>query len=58
MGQVARNSLEDYTFQHYTFTLFVAKTDVERNIEKIELEVIISGNFDDLYIEANENYRI
>jgi hypothetical protein len=32
--------------------------DVERKIKKIESETIISGNFDDLYIEANENYRI
>lgn len=58
MGQVARNSLKGYTFQHYIFTLFVAKMDVERKIKKIESETIISGNFDDLYLEANENYRI
>ncbi|TCK98534.1 hypothetical protein EDC19_0963 [Natranaerovirga hydrolytica] len=58
MGQVARNALKGYTFQHYIFTLFVAKMDVERKIKKIESEMIISGNFDDLYIEANENYRI
>jgi len=58
MGKVARNALKGYTFQHYIFTLFVAKMDVDRNIEKIESETIISGNFDDLYIEANENYRI
>lgn len=58
MGQVARNALKGYTFQHYIFTLFVAKMDVERNIKKIESEAVISGNFDDLYIEANENYRI
>jgi hypothetical protein len=58
MGQVARNALKGYTFQHYIFTLFVAKMDVERKIKKIESEAIISGNFDDLYIEANENYRI
>lgn len=58
MGQVARNALKGYTFQHYIFTLFLAKMDVERKIKKIESETIISGNFDDLYIEANENYRI
>ncbi|WGE39169.1 hypothetical protein [Bacillus stercoris] len=58
MGQVARNALKGYTFQHYIFTLFVAKMDVERKIKKIESETIISGNFDDLYIEADENYRI
>lgn len=58
MAQVTRNSLKGYTYQHYIFTLFVAKMDVERNIKKIESEAIINGNFDDLYIETNENYRI
>lgn len=58
MGQVARNALKGYTFQHYIFTLFLAKMDVERKIKKIESETIISGNFDDLHIEENENYRI
>ena len=58
MGQVARNALKGYTFQHYIFTLFLAKMDVERKITRIESETIIKGNFDDLYIEADENYRI
>jgi len=58
MGQAARNALKGYTFQHYIFTLFVAKMDVERKIKKIESEAITTGNFDDLYLESNKNYRI
>ncbi len=58
MGQAARNALKGYTFQHYIFTLFLAKMDVERKIKKLESEAIISGNFDDLYIEATEIYRV
>lgn len=58
MGQVARNALKGYTFQHYIFTLFLAKMDVERKIKRIESETIIKGNFDDLYIEEVENYRV
>lgn len=58
MGKVARNALKGYTFQHYIFTLFLAKMDSDRAIKKIESEAITDGNFDDLYIEANENYRI
>jgi hypothetical protein len=58
MGKVARNALKGYTFQHYIFTLFLAKMDADRVIKKIESEAITDGNFDDLYIEANENYRI
>lgn len=58
MGKVARNALKGYTFQHYIFTLFLAKMDSDRTIKKIESEAITDGNFDDLYIEANENYRI
>ncbi|CAM3187024.1 hypothetical protein FITA111629_08715 [Filibacter tadaridae] len=58
MGQAARNALKGYTYQHYIFTLFVAKMDVERKIKKIESEAITTGNFDDLYLESNKNYRI
>lgn len=58
MGKVARNALKGYTFQHYIFTLFLAKMDSDRAIKKIESEAVTDGNFDDLYIEANENYRI
>lgn len=58
MGQVARNALKGYTFQHYIFVLFLAKMDVERKIKKIESETIIESNFDDLYIEGVEKYRI
>lgn len=54
MGKVARNALKGYTFQHYIFTLFLAKMDSDRAIKKIESEAITDGNFDDLYIEANE----
>lgn len=58
MGKVARNALKGYTFQHYIFTLFLAKMDSERVIKKIEAESITDGNFDDLYIETDKNYRI
>lgn len=58
MGQAARNALKGYTYQHYIFTLFVAKMDVERKVKKIESEAITTGNFDDLYLESNKNYRI
>lgn len=58
MGKVARNALKGYTFQHYIFTLFLAKMDSERIIKKIESEAITDANFDDLYIEANKNYRV
>lgn len=58
MGQAARNALKGYTFQHYIFTLFVAKMDVERKFKKIESEAITTGKFDDLYLESDKNYRI
>lgn len=58
MGKVARNALKGYTFQHYIFTLFVAKMDTDKVIKKIEAEAITDGNFDDLYIKASENYRV
>lgn len=58
MGKVAKNALKGYTFQHYIFTLFLAKMDSDRVIKKIEAEAITDGNFDDLYIKANENYRV
>lgn len=58
MGQTARNALKGYTFQHYIFTLFLAKMDVERKIKKIESEANTTGNFDDLYLESTMNYRI
>lgn len=58
MGKVTRNALKGYTFQHYILTLFLAKMDCDRAIKKIESEAITDGNFDDLYIEANESYRI
>ncbi|WP_314329992.1 hypothetical protein [Abiotrophia defectiva] len=58
MGKAARNALKGYTFQHYIFTLFLAKMDSDRVIKRIEAEAITDGNFDDLYIYANENYRL
>ncbi|MBF4501966.1 hypothetical protein IRY55_11375 [Savagea sp. SN6] len=58
MGKVAQNALKGYTYQHYIFTLFLAKMDSERVIKRIEAEAITEGNFDDLYIIANENYRV
>ena len=58
MGKAARNALKGYTFQHYIFTLFLAKMDSDRIIQKIEAEAITDGNFDDLYIKANETYRV
>lgn len=58
MGKAAQNALKGYTFQHYIFTLFLARMDSDRVIQKIEAEAITDGNFDDLYIKANETYRV
>lgn len=56
--QVVRNTFKGYTFQDYIFTLFLEKMYVERKIKKIELEVDIKVNFDDLYREADQNCRV
>ena len=58
--KVARNSLKGYNYQNYIFTLFLAKMDTERNIVKIESEALDTKQFDDIYIEMNDEtvYRI
>lgn len=58
MIKPARSALKGYTFQQYIFTLFLAKMDCDRLIKKIEVEAITESKFDDLYIIANENYRV
>lgn len=58
MTKPVRNALKGYTFQQYIFTLFLAKMDCDRLIRKIEVEAITDSKFDDLYIIANENYRV
>lgn len=56
----SRNAYEGYTYQQYIFTLFFAKMDTEREIRKIVAEAPKTKQFDDLYIELNNNnkYRI
>lgn len=56
--QVVRNTFKGYTFQDYIFTLFLEKMSVQRKIKKIELEVDVKVNFDDLYREADQNCRV
>lgn len=58
MGEIARNALKGYTYQNYIFTLFLAKMDTERKIKRIESESIGTAQFDDLFIEEENKYRI
>ncbi len=59
MALVTRNSLKGYVFQNYIFTLLLAKMDTERKITKMESESNTPGQFDDIYVEENENsFRI
>lgn len=56
----SRNAYKGYTYQQYIFTLFFAKMDTEREIRKIEAEAPKTKQFDDLYIELenNDTFRI
>lgn len=58
MGEIARNAIKGYTYQNYVFTLFLAKMDTERKIKRIESESIGTAQFDDLFIEEENAYRI
>ena len=52
-----RNGFKGYTYQQYIFTLFFAKMDTERKIKKIEAESQGTKQFDDLYIEMEDETR-
>lgn len=59
--KTARNSLKGYTYQHYIFTLLLAKMDTERKIARIIPEPTDTrNNFDDAYVEllSGERYRL
>lgn len=51
----ARNSIKGYTYQQVVFVLLLALMDTERKINKIEIESIDTKNFDDIYIECDNN---
>ena len=58
--KTARNSLKGYTYQHYIFTLLLAKMDTERKIIKIIPEPTDTKNFDDIYVKlfSGKQYRL
>jgi len=59
MAMQARNSQKGYTYQKDFYTLLVAKMDVSKDINCVEIEKIFSdaekntNNFDDCYLELN-----
>lgn len=60
MAKPARNALKGYTFQTYILTLFLAIMDTKRNICKIESECLTTKQFDDIWIQTEDNncYRV
>ncbi len=58
--KTARNALKGYLYQHYIFTLLLAKMDTERKIVKIISESTDTKNFDDAYVElaSGIQYRL
>lgn len=47
-----KNALLGYTYQHYVAFLFLAKMDVDREIEKVTLEATtVTHQFDDIRVE-------
>ncbi|MEN5380636.1 hypothetical protein [Sphingobacterium kitahiroshimense] len=54
-----RHALTGYTYQHDVAYFFLTKIDVERQIKKIEIEADVDHQFDDVFIETeNEKYFI
>lgn len=51
----SRNAFLGYTYQKCITFLMLAKMDVEREIDKIEIEAIIDNNFDDIEILIEGN---
>ena len=57
MSSIAsRNAFRGYTFQYQVFTLFLIKMDYARKISKIKAENFVDHNFDDIFIDINDNY--
>lgn len=53
-----KNAYIGYTYQHLVTLLFVAKMDVERYIDSIEIEANVPDDFDDLKILCpNDEFR-
>jgi hypothetical protein len=52
----SRNAFLGYTYQEYITYLMLAKMDVERQIEDIEIEAIVNNNFDDIKISIDNTH--
>jgi len=48
-----KNAYIGYTYQKHVTSLLLAKMDVERNIDSIEIEVDVNNDFDDLKISSS-----
>lgn len=56
MSSIAsKNAFRGYTFQYQVFTLFLTKMDYDRKILKIKAENFVDHNFDDIFIDTNNN---
>jgi hypothetical protein len=54
-----KNAYTGYTYQKQITSLFLAKMDVERSIDSIEMEVNANNHFDDLIVTStNEKFCI
>lgn len=51
-----KNALLGYTYQHYVACLFLARMDVEREIDRIVLEADVEHKFDDISIEISKEH--
>lgn len=49
-----KNAYIGYTYQHLITFLFIAKMDVERNIDVVEIEAKVNNDFDDLKISTSK----
>lgn len=49
----AQNALFGYSYQQYITFLMLAKMDVEREINEIEIEAIVDNNFDDIKLSVD-----
>lgn len=51
----SRNAFLGYSYQECITFLMLAKMDVEREIEEIEIEATVDNNFDDIKISINDS---
>lgn len=49
----SRNAFIGYTYQQYVTFLLLVKMDVERQIDKLEIETAVDNNFDDINISIS-----